>query len=116
MNYNKDDKIGLIIKSTNSVAKCISLIRKYRPVAMSEIKGDIENGRYVYSCKYSSTSGVRKVRRCYDELVKAGASVEIYEHGDLTTREFLSNLVDTYHQIEEETDAIIDAEVNEENS
>ena len=115
MKYNRDNKIGIIVKSTNSVAKCISIIRKYRPVAISEIKSDIEEGRYVYSCKYSSTSDVRKVRRCYDELVKTGALVEIYEHGDLTTREFISNLVDTYRQIETETEAMIDEEVDNEN-
>jgi hypothetical protein len=110
MNYINDDKIGLIVKSAPSIAKCISVIRKYRPSPISEIKTNIETGKYVFDCGYTNTSGVRKVRRCYDELVKVGAIVEIYEHGDLTSREFISNLVDTYREIEEETNALIDEE------
>ncbi len=114
MDFNRDNKIGLIIKSAPSLAKCISIIRKYRADSISDIKSRIENCEYVFDCRYTDTSGVRKVRRCYDELIKAGAMVEIYEHGDLTTRDFLSNLVDTYRQIEEETEAMIDNESDDE--
>ncbi len=113
MNNYMQDKIGLVVKSTDSIAKCISIIRKYNPVSIGEIKNAIDSGQFVFYCKYTSDSGIRKVRRCYDELVKTGATVEIYEDGDLTTREFISNLVDTYKEIADETDAIIDAEVSE---
>ena len=54
------------------------------------------------------------IRKCYDQLTKAGITVEIYEHDELTTREFISNLIDTYREIEEETQAMIDAEVADE--
>lgn len=112
--YNfMEDKIGLIIKSTDSMAKCISIIRKYNPVSIGEIKGAIESRKFVFWCKYTSDSGIRKVRRCYDELVKTGADVEIYEDGELTTRELISNLIDTYKEIATETEAMIDAEVAE---
>ena len=106
-----EDRIGLVIKSADSVAKCISIIRKYNPVSMSEIKKAMENHSFVFDCEYTSNSGVRKVRRCYDELVKAGATIEIYEDGDLTTREFISNLLNTYQEIDKEIQAQIDAEV-----
>ncbi len=114
MNNFMEDKIGLIIKSTESTAKCISIIRKYNPVSIGEIKGAIEAGHFVFWCKYTSDSGIRKVRRCYDELVKSGAVVEIYEDGDLSTRELISNLIDTYKDIATETEAMIDAEVKKE--
>ena len=111
MNSVMEDRIGLVIKSADSTAKLISIIRKYNHVSMAEIKKSIESGDFVFDCDYTSDSGIRKVRRCYDELVKAGAIVEIYEDGDLTTREFISNLIDTYQEIEEETQEMIDAEV-----
>ena len=111
MNNYPEDRIGLVIKSANSVAKCISIIRKYNLVSMSEIKTAIENSSFVFDCDYISNSGIRKVRRCYDELIKAGAAVEIYEDGDLTTREFISNLLDSYQEIDKEIQDQIDAEV-----
>ncbi len=114
MSNYMEDKIGLVVKSVSSMAKCISIIRKYNPISMAEIRNAIDNGQFVFYCKYTSDSGIRKVRRCYDELVKSGAVVEIYEDGDLTTREFISNLVDTYREIEAETEVAIDAEVAEE--
>ena len=104
-------KIGLKVKTPTSMAKCISILRKYNPASMSEIKNAIESNEYVLSCKYTNDSGIRKIRKCYDELSKNGISSEIYEHDCLTTREFISNLLGTYREIEEETQAMIDAEV-----
>ena len=38
MNNYPEDRIGLVIKSADSVAKCISIIRKYNPISMAAIK------------------------------------------------------------------------------
>ena len=79
--------------------------------SMSEIKTAMESKSFVFDCDYTNNSGVRKVRRCFDELVKAGAAVEIYEDGDLTTRDFISNLLNSYQEIDREIQDQIDAEV-----
>ena len=113
MNSYPSDKVGLVVKSTNSIGKCISIIRKYNSRSIGEIKTAIDTKQFVLDCNITSVSGLRKIRRCYDELVKSEASVEIYEDGDLTTREFISNLLGSYHEIEKETQAMIDAEVEE---
>ena len=105
------DRIGLVIKSTNSAAKSISIIRKYNPISMADIKKAIETEQFVFDCEYTDDSGIRKVRKCYDELVKIGTSVEIYADSFLSSRDFLSNLLGSYHEIAEETQAIIDKEV-----
>ena len=78
---------------------------------MAEIKNAIDAGHFVFDSDYIDDSGIRRVRRCYDELLKAGAKVEIYEDGNLTTREFISNLLGSYKEIAIETEAMIDAEV-----
>ena len=106
-----DNKIGLVIKSYKSIAKCISIVRKYKSVSMAEVKTAIDSGKYVFDCDYTDDVELRKVRRCYDELVKSGAVVEIYEHQSLTTRQFISNLLGTYKAVERETQREIDAEV-----
>ena len=111
--YIENDAIGLVVKSCPSMAKCISVIRKYRPISMAEIKKDIETGHYVFECEYINTSGLQMLRKCYDELVKLGAVVEIYEQGRLTTRQFISNLIGSYRSIERETEMMIDLEVGD---
>ena len=114
MTLYPSDRIGLVVSSTNSVAKCIAIIRKYNPISISEIKTAIDTLQFVFDCEYTDDAGLRRVRRCYDELTKSGNTVEIYEDGNLTTREFISNLLGSYREIAIETQAMIDAEVDAE--
>jgi hypothetical protein len=111
MHYTDEDTIALIVKNPGNMAKCISILRKYNNASIAEIKTAINSGHYVFGCEYTSTPGIRKVRRCYDELVKSGATVEIYEDGELTSRNYISNLTESYQEIEQETQDMIDAEV-----
>ena len=103
--------LGLKIKSTSSMAKCISIVRKYNPISMADIKCAIESGNYIFTTTVISHSGVRTLRKCYDELVKSGAIVEIFERDKLITRELVSNLISSHHQTDREVQAQIDAEV-----
>ncbi len=113
MDY-KVGQIGLKIKSAGSLAKCIAIIRKYNPVSMAEIKKAIDANDYVLTCSYISHPGVRSIRKCYDELTKIGADVEIYEHDKLSSREFISNLIGSHRQTEREVAEQIEKEVAEE--
>jgi hypothetical protein len=103
--------VGIKIKTTASIAKSISIIRKYNPVSMAEIKTAIESNEYVLTCRYTSHPGIRKIKKCYDELVKAGNEVEIYEHDRLAPYELLSNLIASHRQTDREVLAQVDAEV-----
>ena len=105
--------IALKVKATGSLAKCISILRKYNPGSIAEIKTAIESNDYVLSYRYTSDSGIRKIRRCYDELTKNGFEAELFEHDKLTDHELLTNLLNTYREIEEETEALIDAEAED---
>ena len=51
MSNYMEDKIGLVVKSVSSMAKCISIIRKYNPISMAEIRNAIDNGQFVFYCK-----------------------------------------------------------------
>ncbi len=108
---NKPSEIGLKVISTPSIAKSIAIIRKYNPISMAIIKEAIDSGKYVLTSPYISHPGVRMIRKCYDELRKGGAEVEIYEHDRLTSREFISNLIGSHRQTELEVQAQVDAEV-----
>ena len=104
-------EIGLKIKSVSSMAKCISIIRKYNPVSMSEIRGAIDNSNFIFSASVLNDSGIKKIRKCYDELVKVGCTVEIYENDEIISRDLISNLIDSHKQIEQEVQEQIDAEI-----
>ena len=69
--------LGLKVKSAPSIAKCISIVRKYNPISMAEIKGAIESGDYVFTTTVISHPGVKTLKKCYDELVKSGVEMEI---------------------------------------
>ncbi len=103
--------IGIKIQTTTSMAKCISIIRKYNPVSMGEIKSAIELREYVLTSSTIDSPGIRKIRKCYDELEKAGIDAEIYERDELISREIISNLIQSHRQTEKEVRAQVDAEV-----
>lgn len=78
---------------------------------MSVIKSVIESQEYVLEHSVLSTPGIRAARKCYDELVKAGNEVEIYERDLLISREILSNLINSHRLTEREVRVQVDAEV-----
>ena len=110
---NVNDTIGLIITSYTSIAKCISIIRKYNAISIGEIRKLIENSKFIFEVDYTSHSGVRKLSKCYDELAKNGIECEIIVLGEPENREFLSNLMGSHRQTEIEVQAQIDQEVGE---
>ncbi len=108
------DTIGLKVISYNSITKVISILRKYTNASMSDIKSAIEQGNLAYEQSYFNHSGVRKVRKCYDELAKAGITCEIYDELDeVISREILSNLINSQRYTEMEVRAQVDAEVGD---
>lgn len=104
-------EIGLKIASTTSMATCVSIIRKYNPVSMAEIKDIIDSNKYVLTSSVIDDSGMKKIKKCYDELIRSGATVEIYERDEIITPELVSNIINTNLQINLEVQAQIDAEV-----
>jgi hypothetical protein len=80
---------------------------------MREIKKAIESNDFVYSSEHVSHPGVKKLARCYDELTAAGATVEIYELGILSSREIIANLIESHQQTEREVEEDIERELAE---
>ncbi len=103
--------LGLKIKSTPSMAKCISIVRKYNPISIAEIKNAIEAGNYILTTTVINTPGIRTLRKCYDELVKNSINVEIFERDKPISRELVTNMISFHRQIEREIRAQVDAEV-----
>ena len=98
--------VGLKIGSSASLAKSISIIRKYQPVSMGEIKDKILTHEYVLVYSRINDKGVKDVIHCYEELVNADIPAELYEgNNEPTTIDLLKNLDKTYDEISVEIDA-----------
>ncbi len=102
---------GLKIVEVTSMAKCISILRKYNHISMSSLIEAINKNYFVLSCSCIDTPNIRKLRKCYDELNKNGIKSELYDNDEPTTRELITNLLVSHAQIELEVMQQIDEEV-----
>lgn len=106
--------IGIKISSNVSLAKVVSIIKKYETLSISEIKKRIDNNSYLLTCSYTDDKGLNALLKCHKELSAAGISTQLFEHDRPCELQFLKNLSNTYQEISDEIDADIDAESDEE--
>lgn len=103
--------VGIKILSSESIAKSISIIRKYNPLSMGEIKSTIEKNEYVLISTIIDHSGVKKVAKCYDELLKNGIETQLFERDKPIDRDLITNLMNSHRQTDMEVQAQVDSEV-----
>ena len=96
-----DNNIAIKIAPEASFAKCVKIIRNIESLSIGEIKARIDSGNYVLEYDYCSDSGIKKIIKCYKALSKEGISCELYEHNRITSIDFLTNLKNTYSEIDE---------------
>ena len=107
------DTMALKVKNYTSIATVISIIRKYSSISMAETKSAVDTGKFVLEVDYLSISGIRKLRKCYDELLKAGIECDIYdEDEEIISREILSNWLETLRGTAKDTMAQMAAEAD----
>lgn len=98
--------IGLKIESYKSLADCVKVIRQFQNDSLSDIKAKIQNHDYILCYACSDDIGVKNVIRCYDQLIKTGATVTLYELDHRpTTIENVRNRDAMYDEISTEVDA-----------
>ena len=108
--------IGIKIPAGSPVAKCVSVIRKLEPdMSISDISSRINKNECVLAYGYTSSSGIKKILKCYDGLTKLGIKPVLYElDEDYGAEEcdirFVRNLNGMYDEISDEIDAEIEAE------
>lgn len=107
---NANSIIGIKINEKNIPAKCIMIIRKYQDIPMSEIKQKIEDNQYILKCDYIDDNGIKSVLGLYNELNSEGVNCSLYEHNNLTTIEFLNNLLNSYEETRKQVEEDIETE------
>ena len=85
--------------------KLITILKKYRNDAISNIRNDITNGATIFGCSFSGDEeNFASLVNLYDELVAAGYQVELIEHGRVSNITFFKNWLNTLHEISAEID------------
>lgn len=88
-------------------------IRNYRSESMGVIKSEIESNDFVFVCDFTDTPSLKRMLKCYDELTDIGCVLTIQEQTRMIPREILINLLQMHKEIQEETQAAIDAEIGD---
>lgn len=106
------------IKLTEPVfnATIAKTIRKYRNISISDLKKIVSEEKYLYECDYVDANGIEVILAIHSDLNKHGIPTVIFEHDDVTSVEFLNNLLQSYAETSEQVEAEMDMEalMNEE--
>lgn len=106
---------GLKIDSYDSIAKVIKILRKYGDWSIADIKNRVEKHEYILCFDCADEEGLEQIIECYEELTSEKIAVSLYDtnHRPVTIQ-VMRNRLNMYHEIDEETQAEIDAEEDEE--
>lgn len=102
--------IGIKITSAESFAKVVKIIRKYKPLSISEIKKCIDSNSYILTYSFTDNEGLNNIIMCHKELSALGISSQLFEHDRPCDLQFLNNLFNTYQEISDEIDSEDDYE------
>lgn len=105
-NIKLDNIAGLKVEETASSAELIKTIRNHTGESMTEIKDNILNSRYVFSCSFTDDDEkYADLIKLHDELIELGYKVSLYDDGEPSTIEYFRNWQNTVTEISEEIDA-----------
>lgn len=97
--------IGIKISSTESFAKVVSIVRKYEPLSISEIKKRVDSNAYILTYSYTDDKGLNTLLKCHNDLSAVGIPTQLFEHDRPCELQFFKNLSNTYQEISDEIDA-----------
>ena len=94
--------IGIKLGNQSFNARIAKIMKKYTSESISDIKLKVINGEYIYTCDYTNPEGIKIIIAIQQEMKKNGINSEIYEHDEITTIEFLNNLLTAYKETEQQ--------------
>lgn len=98
---------GIKIKTDTAPVDLIKLIKKYRSDAISNIKNDILNYDYVYTCSFTEdTSEFEKIINLYNELISLGYKAVLFDEDQESNIDYFNNWLESC----KDTDAFIEAD------
>lgn len=116
MAYNEYSETAGIKVITDTVsAGLIKILKKYRNGSIADIKNDILHDSYVLSCNLvTDIDAFKEMIQCYDELAKAGYTVESYFSGRKEDIQIFRNWAKRSDEIDEEQELLSELEFEDE--
>lgn len=105
-----NDTLALIITSDTLPAKCFSIIRKYNPISIGEIKRRATSNLPILECDAIDHDGLNNLLKCYSELNALNISVAFLDGGEPSSLELMYNLQKSFTETEAEVSHLIDEE------
>lgn len=103
--------IGIKLSETVFNANIAKIMRKYIDDSISTIKKKVLGGEYLYICDYTDSDGINTIISIYTDMKKSNINSVILEHDEVTTVDFLNNLLLSYSETEQQVEKEIDDEV-----
>lgn len=102
--------IGIKVKEPVFNAKIAKIARKYENISISETKNRVISNNLLFSCDYIDAEGINKVISLYNELLDERIDAILIENDEITTIDFLDNLLESYNETEAQVENEIDME------
>lgn len=103
--------VGIKVKETTFNANIVKIMRRYSDESISDIKKKVINREYLYVCDYIDFDGLATIVEIYNAMKKTNIDVELFEHEEITTIEFLNNLIQSYSETEKQVEEEIGNEI-----
>ena len=108
---DEEDIIGIKIPKNAPLVVALKIIRKYTHESYADIKSNILNNDYVFTCEYADDKGLNNVISLYGELNQAKIKPTLYdEDGEKTTLTLLKNLAESYEETKRYSAYVMDQE------
>ncbi len=90
MIYN--DTVGIKLKSTESLAQSVKIIRKYIPLSISDIQNRIGSESFLFSCECTDEKGLGLIIKLYNQLTKTGSVLDVYDGDNISSIDIIKNM------------------------
>lgn len=90
--------VGIKLVGCSFTASCAKIIRRYKDISISDIKKIATDNDYLMCCDYVDADGIKKILSLHQDLEMANIPSVIYEHGSVSSVEFLKNLLRSYEE------------------
>ena len=116
---SRDDARGVLeirFIHTANIAQVVKAIRVATGLPIVEIRDGVTRGTPLQVCRRFACGQEESTKSAFaliDELIRVGASVEVFFDGHIRTRQFLENIAERDRQIRAETEISMDLESGE---
>ncbi|MCF0132192.1 MAG: hypothetical protein HUJ71_10670 [Pseudobutyrivibrio sp.] len=98
-------EFGFKITGQTSIANVVKIVRKYKDLSISDIKGKIDNDEYIFACDTVDEEACALMFNCISDLNESKISTQLYERDKAIDLQLLINWLESSQKVSAEVDA-----------